>query len=336
MSKRRDLFLETTSPYGFNPELLVNADEEMIRLRSPNAMGYQVNCYGENLVFYRPHFYRGEKKLPVLTSYEALLRSVPPLDHIIIGSIDTQALEQKVASVDWFTAGAHYERLTEDALQKLHEIWPVMEQLKKTGSRAASNVVQDLQMKYWAGSGAEYYVRLDMRTDRYDSSYEFRVRQQHAGINIRQAYNLLCGRPVLRTEGSDNGTPYWFQLKPATSPHPYSSMEEHHYPDFNLTEKLSILPLKELQTEKETSELISSLRGGDKVEVEIESRDGIIAVILTVDAEAQAVSIQQQGFAPEIIRAIDDFNRQKHNKQTQTQSQVSPNLTKAKEKRRGL
>ncbi|AOM80079.1 hypothetical protein [Pedobacter steynii] len=335
MSKRRDLFLENTSPYGFKPELLVNADEEMIRFRSPNATGYQVNWYGEDMVFFRPHFYRGEEKLPFLTSYEALLRSVPSLDHIVIDSIDTHALEQKMAAVDWFTAGPHYERLTEDALRQLHEIWPVMEQLKKTGNRAAANIVQDLQMKYWADSGAEYYTRLDMRTDRYDRSYEFYVRQQHAGINIRQAYNLLCGRPLLRTEGSDNGMPYWLQLKPLMIPKSYEQFQEHRYPDFDLAEKLSILPLKELRTEAEATALISGLQAGDKVEAEIESTEGVIAVKLTVDPEAQAVSIQQQGSAPEIIRAIDDFNRLKYNKPL-TQSPAHRSKPAKKRKRQGL
>lgn len=335
MSKRRDLFLENTRPYGFKPELLVEADEEMIRYRSPNATVCQLNWYGEDLVFYRPHFYRGEEKLPFLTSYEALLRSVPPLDHIIIDSIDTQALEQKIAAVDWFTPGPRYERLTEDAVEKLYEIWPVMEQLKKTGSRAAANVVQDLQMKYWAGSGAEHYTRLDMRTERYDRSYDFRVRQQHSGINIRQAYNLLCGRPVLREEGADNGMPYWLQLKPLTIPKSYEQFQEYRYPDFDLLEKLSILPLKELQTEAEANALISSLRSGDKAEVEIESKEGMIAVKLTVDAEAQAVSIQQEGSTAQIIRAIDDFNRVKYNN-PKTQSPAQHIKIAKKGKRQGL
>lgn len=335
MSKRRDLFLENTSPYGFKPELLVNADEEMIRYRSPNATGCQLNWYGEDMVFYRPHFYRGEGKLPFLTSYEALLRSVPPLDHIVIESIDTQALEQKMAAVNWFTAGPHYQRLTEDALRQLHEIWPVMEQLKKTGNRAAANVVQDLQMKYWAGSGAEYYTRLDMRTERYDRSYDFRVRQQHAGINIRQAYNLLCGRTVLRTEGSENGMPYWLQLKPLAIPNSYEQFQEHRYPDFDLAEKLTVLPLKELRTEEEATALICGLRSGDKVEVEIELQEGVIAVKLTVDPEEQAVSIQQQGSAPDIISTIDDFNRLKYNN-PQTESPAHHSKPKKKGKRQGL
>jgi hypothetical protein len=310
MSKRRDLFLENTLPYGFNPELLVNADEEMIRLRSPNATGYQVNGYEEGQVLYTPHFYRGDDNLPLLTSYNALLRSVPPIEHIVIDSIDTHALEQKMAAVDWFKAGPRYERLTNDAVAQLNEIWPVLERLKATGSRAAADIVQDLQMKYWAGTGAEYYTRLDMMTDRYDRSYTFYVRQQHAGINIREAYNLLCGRAILRTTGSEQGGPYWFQLKPFTSPKRYEQFEEHRYPDFSLTEKLSILPLKELLTEVSASELISRLWAGEKADAAIETKEGEIPVKLTVDPQAQAFFIHQAGHTPEIIRAIDDFNRE--------------------------
>ena len=98
-----------------------------------------------------------------------------------------------------------------------------------------------------------------------DKKQYFQVDREHS-INTRQAYNLLCGRPVMIGTGKNR---HWVQLdfNDKDTHGNYQVKRFYSGYGFDLEKKLRQLPLKELGTPEETRKVLKALHNGERKEV---------------------------------------------------------------------
>jgi hypothetical protein len=307
MSKKKQQFLDNTLPYGFDEKMLAGTYDEMMRLRCNYIETQQVLAFEEGRVFYRLTLYRDQGSMPALHGFHAVLRYVPLIEHGVFAGIDTRKLEQRMEAVDWLRSTPDVTALYPKDVDTLVKIWKEMERLKQCGDNNASDIVAQLQVKYWMGTLAERYTHLDMRTSRYDHSHYFDSIELHQGITAHHAYHLLSGRPVFREVTQE----HWFQLKRIIEPSTIKMFDEYRFPGFDLREKLNVLPLKELLIPGKEQQLVQDLKDGALPYGTLTDKETEIPVRLSVDPEKQSIKILDTSQTIAIIKAIDAHNKQR-------------------------
>lgn len=314
MSKRKQKFLENTVPYGFDESMLARTYDEMIRLRCNYIETQQVIPFEQGRVFYHLSVFRNEGKIPSLHGFHAVLRNVPPIEHGVFWGIDTGKLEEQMRSIDWLRTMPDVTGLYQKDVDTLVKIWKVMEKLKQCGDSHAPDIVAQLQMKYWAGTIAERYTHLDMRTSKYDSSHYFDSWKLHPGITAIHAYNLLSLRPVFReatVAQEETIDEHWLQLKRITEPSTIKMFDEQRFPGFDLRDKLDVLPLKELLISVQQQQLITDLKDGNLPFGTITGQEKEIPIRVSLDAKRQSIKIINDDQVIPIIKAVHVHNQQR-------------------------
>lgn len=317
MSKKKLQFLNETAPYGFDQSRIDHVYKEFIRLQCTYQEDHQVHDFENGRVFYTLKFNRLEDKIPRFLSYDARLRAVPPIQHGVFSGIDTRKIEQELYATNWLHNHADNFSLPEESLRAFKRLWAIMEGLIKSGEKEAIDVVQQLQVKHWAGTLVENYACMDLMTVRYDTYYDFSLNKDYRNLTAENAYNLLSGRPVLINDpiGINGNQGYWLQLERSPAPDRFRTLVSVHYPEYDLNLVLDRLKGQEHVLIKDQDTVLAMLKAGKPVKALQSSAGSINPVLLIAQPANQAVRIehpaQQFSLANNSRKEVGPVNRKR-------------------------
>jgi hypothetical protein len=170
--------------------------------------------------------------------------------------------------------------------------------------------------------GAKIHFSKKMDPDEYaifkyeawtrESSYPFEERKNgfvlnHGiGVTLKEAYNLLQGRPILRDFITTSQVAYcaWMELdfSERDISGNYRELKYSAKRGFDLEKAVRMYPIKELEDENSTQNLIWSLQRGDRVEVSFQKKRKDEKVFIEVN-------IKEKGLKIIPLRVIDNMKK---------------------------
>ena len=134
-----------------------------------------------------------------------------------------------------------------------------------------------------------------------ESSYPFEERKngfivnRGMGITLKEAYNLLQGRPILKDFLTTSHVAYcaWLELD-FTERDISGNYREVKYPakrGFDLERAVRMYPIKELEDENDAQDLIWSLQRGDRVEVSFQKKRKVEKIFIEVNIKKKGLKL---------------------------------------------
>lgn len=243
---------------GFKGRNMYGYLEECIEAQMPEIPFYQRKRIGEDEIGYDVALSKNPSTgLYYPDNYAATLLRTHPIAHGNFEEIDTAQLEKEMKTVNW----QEFDRVTNMAgEQNVHPILERVFSLGNSDDMQARDISARLQLRYWLYTPVEQRYNVGKYYDDYSRSHLFTLGNGFTDIHAREAYNLLCGRGVLK-----------FSLKPGQEnvfhAH-WKVLEGGHLktlPDYHLNVK--VLPIREIQDWRTGPSAIYNLIRGERIQV---------------------------------------------------------------------
>lgn len=255
-------FLEELHGVGFTDPMLEFLFDQVSSSEAGRTRILQ--RYNEGLAAYDLLFKTDPLEGPYLDSYTATVWITGSIRHLP----ETLALEERLREVDW-TASEGQQR--ERSYHALPLIWPELERLLHVKDSKRFYIGAQLMTKYWLGTWVENHLKMEPFKELFERKYTFR-NSPMASFTSVQAFNLLCGRPVLcyreKAPGIRHRYRYWLEendgLLQINAKTCYMAIEA----------ELAALPISNKENQVLIRRIARQLENGDLVEVSL-SRDGI-------------------------------------------------------------
>jgi hypothetical protein len=181
----------------------------------------------------------------------------------------------------------------------------------------------------------------------------FYINNNQSNITLKEAYNLMSGRAIHKELTTKEGEKYqaWMQLdfKETDKNNNYKIKQYHENYGFNLEATLSKFPIKELGNGLEKSQLMESLKRGNKQSVTFTQNDKEQKIF--IEASPQFKSLNFYDANLQSIKAEDLYEKktpeqseklnskkdiQQGKEENESESQSVPAQKKAKRRKQGL
>lgn len=197
--------------------------------------------------------------------YLATLLQTHPVPHAVFGKTNTEELEQRMKATDWHK----YEHGTVVLDKKASGIIDDVFSLMGNPDKQAQDIARRLQLRYWLHTPVEQQWNVAQYAPGYERKHFFDLGDGLSDMHAKEAYNLLCGRSVLKfymkENDQDNFYSHWKMMQGDTLA---------TFPDFDIMTPLRALPLRELGDPSKGPQLVYDLIRGDKVVVHL-NKDNI-------------------------------------------------------------
>lgn len=117
--------------------------------------------------------------------YHAYLIKVPQMPHGIYNGVDSFQLEKKFKAMDW----DFVQRTGQDSGSGVSELFWSLRVLRNTGKKDAITIADWL---------TKFYIAAHFDQDIISNSHYFEIRSDQSDFHIREAFNLLSGRAVVK------------------------------------------------------------------------------------------------------------------------------------------
>lgn len=250
--------------------------------------------FGEDILTSDLTFTRNTETMePKISSFLSTLRHIPPIVHGVYNTIDTHELEIRLAGIDWSKSSGDDGVLLGQQLAAIPELFAGFMKLRTGCDENAIQAAHRLMTKYWSNSLAEDYVNIADIRKQFEKTKLFYVDGALSDISLKDAYNLLSGRYVLKFEETHPNvfTGHWIGLSSADS---NGQMMLETYPDFDLRKLYRKLPLLDIKSSAHSLEILHAMVAGELVQVTVDFQGNNIAVYPKVDPVSQKIELLDQ------------------------------------------
>lgn len=283
----REQFVAEAGRLGFDDPFLESQYDMMATEWMESYQMDQTIDFGDDRMLFRLDLKLDESGLPYLHGYEAmLLKTHPILHHGMFNGIDTTELENRLKQGDW-----------NSDMEELSKLFEQLTKLTTSGNATARDIAERLEARYWVATPVDNHINVDRWKERFGRAHYFRLDGGFGDITVRQAYNLLSGRQMVRFEQArpDRYTGYWFGLKRLANPSVVNKerrcFEEVRYNGFDIAGGLRELCIKEMGSKRTGIMLIRSLTEGDLAPATMETNGLEIPVYLSANPQEKSINI---------------------------------------------
>lgn len=222
-----------------------------------------------------------------LDGYKATLLKTHPLPNQLLDGISISDLDLQMLSIDW-------NRSVEEVLNdpKAARIYNELHVLSLVSNKKIEDAIDRLMLRYLRNTPFTEKLDVNRHANRYLKSHYFKVKGNAEDTNLKQAYNLLSGRSVLKfypaPANRGDYAPMWLGV---------SNGVEVKLPDFDLMGILKTLPLPVLSDQIKGPKLIYDLTSGDLVATPIVHDKQIESVLIQADPQTRLVKL----FSPALV-----------------------------------
>ena len=221
-----------------------------------------------------------------LEGFNAALLRIVEIPHGVFEEINTRNLEKRLKEADVYRDWQNVFDRHSDIAQLCMELTL----LAKSTDKQAVEVSHLLSLKYLADTPVEKLVDINIDRHRYEKEIFVPLKGDDHDIGISQAYNLLCGRGIMKLKNTSEAQPpeaYWLVIE---------NGRLHALPEFDIVGQLMRLPFNDGLDRQVVEDMFLGLVNGDQIAVDLsvagERRQGIIEV----DArQGMVVLCNQQG-----------------------------------------
>lgn len=273
--------------------------------------------YGAEEVSYRLSFFLGAEGRYHFSHYDAVLHREIIIPETVIEGIDMTALQQRMEEVDWsrdyeteLGQVLHWESTEQQRFYKnIEEIFESLDGLAL--SRQGRPISNALKVKFFSGTPAGDFYTFDDLKALFEVERRFYL-EEGKGISALEAYNVLCGRPVLKPYTDIKGTSRtgWFAIRSETenyiAPLEYLFRNQLRYRPFDLKGAIENLPIA-FHLGHRYNELVRQLEQGCRIEVPMARRGEIETMYIVANPAKKTVDIFDRTGVPvsrqELLRA---------------------------------
>jgi hypothetical protein len=250
-------------------------------------IGRVVARHGEDRLSCRYQISRdSDSNLYRLDGYNAALLRIVDIAHGVFDEINSINLEARLKEVDVYRDWQNVF----DRHSSIAQICMELTLLSKSTDEQAREVSNLLSLKYLADTPIEKLVEINIDRHHYEKEIFIPLKGNDHDTGILQAYNLLCGRGIMKLKDISEDQPpeaYWLVLENGCL---------HALPEFDIVGQLMRLPFNGGLDREVVQDMFLQLVNGEQITVDLsvsgERRQGIIEV----DArQGMVVLCNQQG-----------------------------------------
>lgn len=247
---------------------------------------YQVSQsvdFGDDRMLFQLDLKMDGNGLPYLHGYEAMLLVTHPIPHARFRDIDTKNLEDRLKRGEW-----------NSDMDELSAIFGQLVELTSIGDDRASDIAARLEARYWLGKSVSSHINVDRLKERFTRRHYFEITGTISDIIAKQAYNLLCGRAIIRFKQINpcQRDGYWFWLEAlddSKTTRDYETVLSHEW--FNPELTMKKLPIDLTASKRAKDIIVQGLIDGDLTHANITVNGKDIPVFLSVNPRKKTIEI---------------------------------------------
>lgn len=301
----------------------------------PNMFEYLEGCIGMEIIPYYQYQRFGddhmswqlrikqdkETSMYFPECFNAILVKTHPIKHARFEGIDTAHLEAQLKSVNW----EKYRRPPIEVENMTTRTIDEVLRLQASKNKDAQDIARRLQVRYWLHTPVEQHIGVAQHLYRFEKRMTIALHNTMEDITAKEAYNLLCGRGVLKfaedTATQNRYIPYWQQVV---------GNKLITVPQFDVMAELKKLQPIELGSYNAVPQLFYSLSKGELRPVHLPDAPKKLLYISANPAK-QAINLYDENMSPVLASQI----TAKENKPDATKPQAKKSFRRKPGKRTG-
>ncbi len=147
----------------------------------------------------------------------------------------------------------------------------------------------------------------------------FYINNKEAGITLKEAYNMLCGRAVHKDLSTKEGEKYtaWLQLnfKESDTNGNYKLKQFHQNYGYDIKAVLATYPIKEMATEENKQRLMDSLERGNRQSVTLDLGGKEVKMFIEASPQFKSLNLYDTNMKRVTMQSLKENNSQEQSQQ---------------------